>query len=205
MERKKGKFIVIEGIDGAGGETQTKLIKNFLEEKGKNVLVLRYPDRKNPIGKVIYQFLETNLELTPTTLFLLYFADFIKDINLIKKSLNSGMFIIADRYFTSTLAYQRVQGIKISTMLKMAQIFKLQKPDITILLKISPETSLKRKYKEKKKLDRFEKDKEFLNKVAKSYEKLARKNVFCKWKIVNAEKSKQDVFEEIRKIIEKWV
>ena len=205
MKRRAGKFIVIEGIDGAGGETQTKLIKKFLEKRGKNVLVLRYPDRKSPGGKVIYQFLEKNLELTPTTLFLLYFADFLKDAELIKKSLKSGIFIIADRYFTSTLAYQSVQGVKVNTMLKMAKTFKLPKPDITILLQITPEISIKRKYKEKKKLDRFEKDKKFLEKVAKSYEKLARKNIFCKWKIVNAEKSKQEVFEEIRKIIEKWI
>ena len=201
----RGKFIVIEGIDGAGGETQTKLLKKFLEERGKKVLLLRYPDRKSPVGRVIYQFLERGLELTSKTLFLLYFADFLKDADLIEKSLKSGIFVIADRYFTSTLAYQRVNGIELNTMLKIAKLMSLPKPDLTIFLKIAPEISLQRKYKEKKKLDRFERDKRFLTRVAKFYEELARRNIFCKWKIIDGEKPKYEVFQEIRKIVENWL
>lgn len=204
--RKKGKFIVIEGIDGAGGETQSKLLKKFLEEKGKKVLLLRYPDRKGYIGKVIiYQFLEKSLDISPKTLFLLYFTDFMKDSELIRKSLKKGIYVIADRYFTSTLAHQSVQGININTMLKIADLMNLPKPDLAIFLKISPETSLQRKYKEKKKLDRFERDKKFLTKVAKKYEELARKNIFCEWKIIDGEKSKQEVFKEIKEIISKFL
>ncbi len=201
----KGRFIVIEGIDGAGGETQTKLLKKFLEEKGKKVVLLRYPDRKGAIGRVIYQFLERDLELTPKTLFMLYFTDFLKDAELIESSLKKGNFVIADRYFTSTLAHQSVQGIEISAMLKIAKLMGLPKPDLTIFLKIPPEISLKRKYKEKKKLDRFEKNKAFLTKVAKTYETLAKKNVFCKWKIINGEKPKYEVAEEIRTLIKKYL
>jgi dTMP kinase len=193
-----GKFIVIEGIDGAGGETQSKLLIDFFRKQKKSVEKLSYPDYKGPIGKLIHQFLHKKYNFTPEVQFLLYFTDFIKDKEKIKKWQRKGKIIIADRYFTSTLAYQCQKGFPLNTALKIAKLFKLPKPDLIIYLKISPQTSIQRKFKEKKNLDRHEANKRFLAKLIRSYEKLIKKQIFGRWIIINGEQSKKEVFEAIK-------
>ncbi len=198
-------FIVFEGIDGAGGETQSKILKEKLENLGKEVVLLRYPDREHEIGKFIYMHLEKKSMLTPEALVLLFLVDFVKDKEKIIRALENGKIVIADRYFTSTLVYQHAQGIEITKILSLAEIMNIPKPDIAILLKISPETSMKRKLAEKGFLDNFEKNFEFLRKVSKIYEDVARKNVFCKWTVINGERSIEEVSKDVWEIVEKLI
>jgi dTMP kinase len=200
-----GKFIVLEGIDGAGGETQSKLLFNYLKKQKKPVEKLSYPDYQGAIGKLIYQFLYKKYNFSPEVQFLLYSADFLKDKEKIKTWLKRGKFVIADRYFTSTLAYQCLKGFPLEGALKFAEIFSLPKPNLIIYLKISPETSIKRKLKEKKSLDVHEADKKFLAKLANFYEELIKNQIFSEWKIIDGEKSIEDVHEEIKKIVKKFI
>ena len=51
------RFIVIEGIDGAGGETQSKLLVKHLKEKGKQAERITFPEYDKPIGNFISEFL----------------------------------------------------------------------------------------------------------------------------------------------------
>ncbi|MFH7872995.1 MAG: dTMP kinase [Candidatus Aenigmatarchaeota archaeon] len=198
---KKGKIVAIEGCDGAGGETQI----NLLREKFPNALFLRYPDYNNEIGKMIHRFLHEDIELSVDMQFLLFAGDMVKDKNAIKRAIEEGRDVFIDRYFLSTIVYQGLQGFSLENALKFAEIFELPKPDLAIFLKISPETSLKRKMIEKNKnVDRWERDLEWQRKVIERYEDLARKNVFAsKWIIIDGEKSKEEVHKEILKEIEK--
>jgi dTMP kinase len=199
MKNIKGKFIVIEGIDGAGGETQTKLLRDYLgSNKVKN---LSYPDYKNPVGKIIHEYLHNKYDLSVDTQFLLYSIDFLKDGPQIRKWLKEGKIIITDRYFTSTIAYQGLRGFNIKKALNFAEIFDIPKPDLIIYLGISARTSVKRKYAEKRSLDRNEKNKIFLEKLGDFYEKLAKNSVFGKWEVVNGEKSIDEVSNDIKNII----
>jgi dTMP kinase len=200
----QGKFIVIEGIDGAGGETQSKILVRFLKKRKIGVEKLTYPDYSGPIGKLIHQFLHKKYEFLPEIQFLLYFLDFLKDKEKIKEYLKQGKIIISDRYFTSTLAYQCQKGVLLKDALKIAQIFDLPKPDLIIYLKISSKTSIKRKFKEKNNLDRHEENKKFLEKVAKYYEKLIKEQVFGKWVVINGEKPIKEVFKDIKNLYEKY-
>ena len=193
----KGKFIVFEGIDGAGGGTQSRLLYNFLKKAKIPVEKLIYPDYQGPVGKLIHQFLHKKYEFSPESQFLLYFLDFLKDREKIKKWQKERKTIISDRYFTSTLAYQCQKGIPLKVALKIAQIFQLPKPDLIIFLKVSLAASIKRKFKEKKNLDRHESDKKFLEKINKFYEKLIKKQIFGKWITINGEKPIKKVFYEI--------
>ena len=200
MERK-GFFLVIEGIDGAGGETQSGILRERLEKEGKRTVLVRYPDKEGEIGRVIYRHLEEGEIFPKEALCLLYIADFLKDKERILNALKQGRIVIADRYFTSTLVYQSVQGIRRENLLAIAEMFALPKPNLAILLDISPETSAERKRKEKGKLDAFEENLDFLGKIRSEYLKVARNNVFCEWRVVNAERSIEEVAEEIWKIV----
>jgi len=202
----KGKFLVIEGIDGAGCGTQTELLKERLNEKlSQPVLHIRYPNYNNPMGVTIHKFLHEELQLSPDMQFFIYSLDMLKDMREIKKALEEGRMVLADRYFTSTLAYQCSQGFPLEKALKFADLFDFVKPDLVIYLKVSAETAMKRKIKEKSDLDMFEKDLELKKRVSKKYEELASKNIFGKWVIVDAEKSIEDVAKEIENIVESIV
>jgi dTMP kinase len=199
----KGKFIVIEGIDGCGGETQTKFLSDFLSQKGYEVKLKSYPGYEGPIGQIIDKFLHKKYDFPIDTETLIYFADFTKDTEDMEKYLKSGI-IISDRYFTSTIVYQYLKGFPLDKMLKLSEMFKLPKPDLCIYIKISAETSFNRKMQEKGgNLDRHEEDKKFLKTVAEEYEKIAKDNIFCDWTIIDGEKSIEEVSKEILEVINK--
>ena len=200
---KGGRLIVFEGIDGAGTESLSKAFLDYFKKQRKPVERIHYPDYTQPIGKVIHQYLHRKYDFPVETQFIFYFADFVKDVETINGWLREGKIVLADRYFTSALAYQGLRGLPQKEALNLAKIFKLPKPGLIIYLKISPDTSIKRKFREKKSLDRNEADRKFLGRLAKFYERLAKKKVFGKWVIVNGEGSIKEVFEEIKKIINK--
>ena len=193
-----GKFIVLEGIEGAGSETQSKLLVDFWRKQGKRVKRLFYPDGKGPIGELIGQFLHRKYDFPPQVQFLLYFVDFLKDKQKIEKWQKEEEIIVSDRYFTSTLAYQCVQDFPVQNARDIAQIFELPKPDLIIYLKISPETGTQRKLKEKKDLDRHESNKQFIERVANFYERLIKDQTYSKWVVIDGEKSIKGVFEDIK-------
>ena len=194
---KKGKFIVFEGIDGAGVETQGKLLISYLKRKKKEVEMLDYPDYKNPIGKLIYEFLYKKYNFPVDVQFLLHLTDFIKDKNRIHQYLKEGKTIVSLRYFTSTLAYQGFKGFSLRKAVEIADLIELPRPDLIIYLKIPAKLSIIRKHKEKKHLDRNESDRILLEKVGKFYDKLIKKQVFGKWVVIDGEKSIKDVFKEV--------
>lgn len=198
---KRGYKIVIEGLDGAGGETQSKILLKKLRENGYKTKRLTYPDYGGPIGNLIHKYLHKIYNFPAEVQFLLYSGDMIKDKERINKAVENGEIIIFDRYITSTMAYQGLKGFPIKKALKYIELFEMPKPDLIIYLDISPETSLRRKYKEKEELDRFESDKEFLKRLRKFYQKLIDAQVLGKWIVVNGEKTISEVTDQIVKTL----
>lgn len=196
-----GKLVVIEGADGAGGEEQSRRLLKLLEERGTPAARHQYPDYSGPIGELIHDFLHRKHEFSPDILLLLYGADMVKDVPKIRAWLEEGRVVILDRYFTSTLACQGMQGIRVENMLKFAETFSLPKPDIIIYLRVSPDAAIKRKAGEKESLDRNEDDREFITRVLDSYGQLIRGNVFGHWHVVDADRSIEEVFQDIRRIL----
>ena len=195
--RNKGKLIIIDGIDGCGGETQTKLLKEKLEKEGKKAKIFESPNYNRPAGKLLDNFLHSEYELSPEFLTLIYYADFVDTKTEVEKALSEGYIAICDRYVTTTMAYQSVQGIKLEQIEQLLKAIPIPKPDIAIYLSISAETSAKRKFAEKGNLDRFEKDLEFLTKITSKYIENAKNNVYCKQEIVDAEKPIEEVAQNI--------
>ncbi len=197
----RGKLIVIEGIDGAGGETQSKMLLDHFRSRKIPCERIYYPDYGNPIGDLLHEYLHKKYDFSPDMQFLLFSADMIKDRERIQGWLNEGRIVIADRYFTSALAYQVMRGFPLENALKFAEIFRLPKPDMILFLKISPKTSIKRKKVEKKDLDRNEADSKLHEQVSESYESLVKKQVWGSWFAIDGERSKEEVFLQIKKVL----
>ncbi len=198
MTAKKGKFIVLEGIDGAGVETHGKLLTDHLRNKNFKVERVYYPDYEGPIGGMIHNYLHSCFDFSAEVQFLIYTADFVKDKERINKWLKEGKVVIADRYFSSTIAYQSIQGFPLKKSLQMAEILELPKPDLIIYIDVSPKVSMERKFKEKNSLDRNESNEKLLKTVGSFYKKLAKNKTFTEWVVVEGEKTIEEVFEEVK-------
>jgi dTMP kinase len=204
MEDQKtnfGKLIILDGIDGCGGETQTKILSESLEKEGKKVKTFSFPDYNSSIGKFLDSYLHSKDNLSPEIQALFHYAGFLNSKKDIEQALNEGYIIICDRYVTTTITYQGIQGVEYDRIEQLIKAFPIPKPDIAIYLSISAETSAKRKLAEKGNLDRFESDLAFLQKVAEKYTDCAKKNIYCKQEIVDAEQSINEVASQIKEII----
>ena len=197
----KGKLIAIEGIDGAGGETQSKMLIDYIRSRKIPCERVYYPEYGNPIGDFIHDYLHKKHDLPVDMQFLLYATDMVKDRDKVLEWVKHGKMVIADRYFTSLLAYQVMRGFPLESALRFADIFRLPKPDAILLLKISPEISIRRKKGEKRDLDRNESDRTLQRKISESYESLAKNQVWGSWFVIDGEKSKEEVFSQIRKVL----
>jgi dTMP kinase len=196
-----GKLVVMEGADGAGCEEHSKRLIKLLKEKGIRAEKHQYPDYGNPIGDLIHDFLHRKHDFSPEMLLLLYGADMVKDRERIRAWLKQDRVVILDRYFTSTLAYQSMQGVKLDRILKFAELFDLPRPDLIIYLRVSPEVSMERKAREKESLDRNESDRGFISNVLNSYDYLVKNNTFGQWYVIDANRPIGEVFADIRKIL----
>ena len=178
----KGKLIILEGIDGSGTTTQSFLLYNILNKKYKVKLT------KEPYNKKIINFIKrANDPLVDLYFFLL---DRYFHYNLIEKWLKEFNFVICDRSFPSTLAYQWYSTylkniIPENIILFLNKISRKNiNPNYVFILDIDPKIALNRLAYKKNKSDikKFEKI-VFLKKVRKGYIYFAKK---FKWYIIDA-------------------
>jgi dTMP kinase len=194
-----GKFIVIEGLDGSGKSAQVDLVIDYLKSVGKNVLVTKEPTTESDSGRKIKQALRKEIVVEPLELQKLYVQDRKEHLdNKIIPALRRGDFVVSSRYAFSTFAYGHSDGLDVDLLIKMNENFLL--PDLTIIVDVLPENCVKRiesRGEEKELFEQLEK----LKKVNEIYQKLPQmfENVFA----VDGEKSIPEVFEEIKKIINK--
>ena len=205
----KGKFIVIEGIDGSGKTTQINQLAKWLNGSElipeNNQLVITREPGGTQLGKSIRSLLlDTSREKSPDSIteLLLYAADRAQHVNeIIRPSLNIGDWVISDRFTGSTLAYQgygRKLDIKLIKELENIATQGIS-PDITFLLDIPVEESIKRR--ESRKDDRIEKEgREFLSNVSLGFKTLSNDT---QWKKISALRSKEDIISEIQYEIKK--
>jgi dTMP kinase len=194
-----GTFVVFEGIDGSGKRTFCNYAKDFLTEKGIKVNQFQYPDYKSPWGKIIEDFLSEKRQLSSTVQFLTYSADIMKDQPLIHQYLNESGVVLADRYITSTLAFQCAHGFDFNTAKTFVQLLNVIPPDIIFYMEVSPETGKMRKKGQKGTLDRHEIDTTFLKKVVLIYERLYTESFLGKtWIKIDANRTQEEVRKKVR-------
>ncbi len=192
------KRIVLEGIDGAGKQTQAGRLSSFLRERGE-VDSYSYPDTGKPIGSLIGRFLRGDMELPPESQVLLFAADMAKDREAVREAGGKGRAVLMKRYVTSMLAYQVAQGLLEEKAMAIIKGLDFPRADLIFYLRISPSTSVRRKINQKNVLDRFESKEAFQARIAKIYDSLAESGVMGKWVVVDGEKSQEEVFEQITK------
>lgn len=188
-------FIVIEGIDGAGCETQAKLVTQKLIESGSKATLIKYPHYDDDIGKMIRSFLYDNKDFSAKEQFLLYSLQFIHDAPTYPLTPNS--YLIADRYFSTTLCYQTLAGVDLQKAINFANDFGIEKPDVIFYLDVDPDIAIKRKAGEDKEKNRNEKDFDLIRKTSKQYQMLIDKQVWTKWIKIDGNKSIEQITKDI--------
>jgi len=200
-----GKFIVFEGIDGAGKSTQAKLLGKWLEERGYEVVLTKEPT-DTAFGKLIRKLVLTGgregiidgARISHEAEALLFAADRAEHVHkLIKPALEGGKVVISDRYFYSSLAYQWARGLDLDWLIDLNR-FAI-KPDLVILLDLPVKESMKRIGSRSIKTE-FDKIVELQKKVRENYLKLAER--FPEMKIVNALASVEDIHNDIVALVE---
>ena len=192
-------FITFEGPEGSGKTTHIKLLAEYLESKGRKVVVTKEHTGKN-IAKILVEYLKKDMPMVDA---LLYCADRAEHVEeLITPALKEGKDVLCDRYYHSTLVLQAAQGLDFNWLLELNKFFP--KTDLTIIIDVSPETSLKRMEENRSRdVKKFDK-KEFLKKTRQNYLDLPKK-LKDNFAIINGEKQIEDVQKDIRKIVDRFL
>jgi dTMP kinase len=170
MVRHRGKLIAIEGIDQAGKRTQAHLLATKFRRMGRPVSVWSFPDYRTPVGKQLRAYLKRRIRLDPHTVHLLYAANKWEVADKLTNRLEHGDVVIVNRYTPSNLVYGVAHGLPHDWLASLEE--QLPKPDVVVVLDVSPRTSLRRKHRGR---DVHESDLQYLSRVRRTYRSLARK------------------------------
>ncbi len=207
----KGKFIVIEGIDGCGKTTQINELASWLPKSGlmrrdSELIKTREPGGSLLGKKIRSLILDNDKNNQPSSLaeLLLYSADRAEHVSkIISPALRKNNWVISDRFSDSTLAYQGYgRDISLEIIKKIESIVcQGETPDLTIFLEITPEESIIRRQNEIP--DRIESEGiKFLTKVNKGFKLIAKEK---NWKIISASQNIQNVSQQIKEtLLEKF-
>lgn len=143
-----GRFITLEGGEGAGKSTQIQVVKDYLEARGIDVIVTREPGGTS-VGQEIRNLLVSGDKdkWSPLSETLLILADRAAHLErVIRPALADGKYVVCDRFFDSTRAYQGIAGgLGLEVIHNLQQpVLGTTLPDVTLLLDIDPEKGLSR-------------------------------------------------------------
>lgn len=209
----RGKFIVLEGLDGSGISTQLGLLKNWLESKandyGRTMFTKEPTD--GPVGSIIRLALSKRLNpLDEKVMALLFAADradhlYAKEENGQKAgiiaTLEKGINVVSDRYYLSSYAYQsRIESLE---WLRQINAHALR-PDLTILLSVPVNESKKRRDKSRFHEELYERE-DYLAQIRENYREVAQRlgEEGEKIVIIDGNRKTEEVFCDIQKAVEK--
>ncbi len=203
ISRFAGKFIALDGPDGCGKTTQTKLLVDWLAKQGVDVVSFREPGA-TAIGEKIRQILlnPEHIAMTTAAEVMLYMAARVQLWNeKIAPALKANKCVVVDRWLSSTCAYQgHAGGFGMDKVIKIAtDCLERPWPGLTIILDVDSATAATRL---KKDLDRMEqKGDNYHQKVREGFLKLAKQRK--DFSVVNAADDIDTVHKRVIDIIEK--
>ena len=200
---QKGLFITFEGADGCGKTTQIKLVKDYLEKSGYEVVLTREPGAKGLGEKIREILLNYDGIVSDRCESFLFLADRAQNIDtIVNPAVEKGKIVLCDRHIDSTVAYQGYgRGLDLERINKLNLLATDGRvPDLTIVFDIDVETSMQRVGKEK---DRMESAGiEFHNRVRNGYLEIA-KNEPERVKVVDGREGIEKVFENVKDLVNK--
>ncbi|MBQ4093123.1 MAG: dTMP kinase [Firmicutes bacterium] len=204
---KKGLFLVFEGIDGSGKTSQLKRTKEYLEANGYDVVPTREPGG-TPISEKIRGLLldPLNGEMDDRCELLLYGAARAQHLaEVILPAIRNGKAVLCDRFSLSTAAYQGYgRGISLELLEAVHSVAAFDvKPDLTLVVDVPVEVSAYRVAVSRgEPKDRLEKEKgDFFERVRQGFLSEAEKDDSIV--VINGVQTEEQVFEDIKKALEK--
>lgn len=192
----EGKLIILEGIDGAGKSTQVKLVKEYLESKGKKVEVSREPTHGLWGSKFLTAIKEgKKLSMAETIDILMLDRTFHVEAKL-RPALNAGLWVLLDRYWPSMVAYQGAEGADTEDLIERNRKIAPE-PDLAIYISLPTEEAIRRIHQRQKVVTELE-SAEYLEKVAEIYATFTR---FPWWQRVNGEGSEAEVYSRVHSLL----
>ena len=198
---KKGKFIVFDGIDGAGKTTQLDMLARRMMDDGESVYITAEPTGRD-IGRLLRSALSGAEKRSECEMAVMFVLDRIAHNSEIEEKINDGVCVLCDRYYHSTLAYQGKTTDYAWVRSMNIDCPEIRKPDACIYLDLTPEQSLKRISRGRSNVEIYE-NLEKLTEVRASFHSVIedlRQNgekIF----IIDADRSREELAEEIYAVI----
>ncbi|MBU0744619.1 MAG: dTMP kinase [Gammaproteobacteria bacterium] len=201
---KEGVFITLEGIEGAGKSTATKVLADYLRNANIDFILTREPGGTEIAEKIRQIILDHYQEkMHPDTEMLLYFACRSQHLNqVIIPALQRGQWVICDRFTDATYAYQGGgRGLSREKIAILEQWVQGDlRPNYTLFFDVTVSTGLSR-IKKNRYLDRIEKEEEsFFEKVRNCYLEIASREP-QRFYTINADKNIQEVSGQIEDVL----
>lgn len=202
---KKGKFITLEGMDGAGKSTHIPNIIAQLKASGLEVVSTREPGGTT-LGEQLREILLHQTMSAETETLLMFAARQEHILQIIAPALARGACVVSDRFTDATYAYQSgakgVNAAKVKTLETWVQ--GALQPDLTLLFDVPAITSIKR-LSIARAPDKFERENtQFFEKLRNTYLARAAENP-ARFRVINADKSLLLVEKKVKVIIEEFI
>jgi len=199
----EAKFITLEGIEGSGKTSSIKSITDLLDSKRISYVVTREPGGSSIGSELRSILLDPKTEISSEVELLLMLADRKDHVEkVILPNLETGNWVISDRFMDSSIAYQG-GGRKLDKKMidSFSKNLNLPNPDLTLLFDVPVEISLSR-VKARGELDRFEQEKlDFHNRIREAYLELAEQNV-NRIQIIDSSREIELMLKSVEQIIE---
>jgi dTMP kinase len=206
-----GRFIVLEGIDGAGTTTHSKRLAKTLRARGEDVVLTCEPT-SGPIGSLIRQVLQNRIVVADSagprpfawsSMALLFAADRIDHLDsVVMPALQQGRTVVSDRYYLSSLAYQSATSPRRESVIPWLRSINglAVRPDLTLVLDIDAATAAERRNTRGHTEEIFEKQ-ELQEQLAEIYERA--RDLLPEDNIVHIDSSRSldDVAAEILEVV----
>ncbi|MDF7667262.1 dTMP kinase [Orbaceae bacterium ESL0727] len=206
-----GKFIVIEGLEGAGKTTAIQTVKQILNQhhiEDKDIEFIREPGGTK-VAEALRNIIKNSIDNEPLTdkaeLLMLYAARIQLIDNVIKPALKAGKWVVGDRHDLSTQAYQgggRQLDSHFMQLLK-EQVLGDFRPDLTLYLDIDPRQGLNRASR-RGQLDRIEQGSlDFFDRIRRRYQELAAQDKTIL--TIDASQALPKVTQQIEQKLTQWL
>jgi dTMP kinase len=203
--RRKGLFITVEGVEGAGKSTNIRVIEEFLSEWKLEYILTREPGG-TLIAEEIRELLLKHHEekMDATTELLLIFAARAQHLSTkIRQTLAEGTWVLCDRFTDATYAYQSAgRGLDVKLISQLERLVQDNlRPDLTVIFDLDPSVGLERA-RQRGQLDRIESQKlEFFQRVREGYQNIAsREGDRCL--LIDASQTRETVRQSLRAALE---